>query len=357
MHNKKTKILESLFVLCIVSLFFFLIYIDVFDSEKQGIGADNTVPDVDIDFCFVGDILLSSNVEDLINRTNSVFPFENVKGILSSNDFVIGNLENPISTRGKVLINKQFNFRTDPKVIEGLKYAGFNILSLGNNHIMDYGSPAMTDTLNILKNNNIYYTGAGNNIDEAGRPVIVEKNGKRIAFISASRVLESVSLYAKENQPGVFQAYLPEKLFQTINETDKLVDFVIVYIHWGIERDFYPKSYQRTLAKNMIDQGADLVVGSHPHVLQGFEYYNDKLIAYSLGNFVFTDTKKESMILKIKLTHDNTYSSEVIPCIIKNYRPEPLNNFKLINEFYNSMTKRSFSISIEDGKIIQNCID
>jgi hypothetical protein len=92
MHNKKTKILESLFVLFIVSLFFFLIYIDVFDSEKQGIGADNTVPDVDIDFCFVGDILLSSNVEDLINRTNSVFPLKMKKHSEFKMHYVIGNL-------------------------------------------------------------------------------------------------------------------------------------------------------------------------------------------------------------------------------------------------------------------------
>lgn len=343
---KKFRFLKILiFITVIISICFYSL---LTCRDEEG----SAKPKDTVSFSFVGDILLSSNVETMINRTSSYHPFANVRDNFSNSDFVFGNLENPISDKGDILVKKTFNFRANPKVLDGLKWSGINVLSIANNHILDYGYEAMHDTIGNLSKNGFYCTGAGINEEDALKPIILEKNGKKIAFISASRVITSSAQYARENSAGIAQAYNPKMLLEKVNEIDSQVDIVVVYMHWGKEKSTVPNKIQTNLAKSLIDNGADIVVGSHPHVLQGFEFYKGGLIAYSLGNFVFTDYNRESIILNVEVNRDNTYTASIVPCIIKNYRPEPVFDVDGKINFYNKMKSRSFDLDISNGVLI-----
>jgi len=297
---------------------------------------------------FVGDILLASNVERRINETSVKFPFERVQEILASKDFAIGNLESAIATGGSPAANKRYTFRANPKVLDGVRWSGIDILSVSNNHVFDYGKTAFRDTLQNIKSYNLKYIGAGEDDNEAYSPVILEKNGKKIAFLGASRVIPNVGWYAGKNKPGVAGVYNSAKLVEQIRKVKKEADVVIVYLHWGVEKEIIPKPYQRNLAKELIDNGADIVAGTHPHVLQGFEFYKGKLIAYSLGNFVFTNFKNETLILTVEFGDEGLAVVEIIPCLINNYRPEPIIDYEQKKNFYKKIEDRSFGIYIKD---------
>jgi poly-gamma-glutamate synthesis protein (capsule biosynthesis protein) len=154
---------------------------------------------------------------------------------------------------------------------------------------MDYGIVGLQDTFTNLKTHNLKYMGAGNNSDEAYRAVEVMIKGKMLKFLAFSRVLPDISWYPENQKPGIASAYQEELVIKTIEKENHDTDYLFVYIHWGTEKAIYPSEEQRKYAYNMIDAGADGVIGSHPHVLQGFEYYKEKPIAYSLGNFLFPD--------------------------------------------------------------------
>ena len=274
-----------------------------------------------ITISFVGDILLASGVGRKIDENGSNYPFEKVRSYLSTSDLSIGNLESAVSVSGTPIQAKEYTFRADPKVIGGLKYSGLDILSLANNHVMDFGRDAFIETMGHIEDAGLNYIGAGEDIDEAYRPVIVESKGKKIAVFGASRVIPTVSWYAAKNNPGVAGAYNSERLIEEIKNVKGDMDYVIVYLHWGTEREQEPNKLQKSLARSLVDSGADVVVGTHPHVLQGFEFYKGKIIAYSLGNFIFTNYNNPTIILNIVLDQKRVESVEVVPCMIKNYFP------------------------------------
>lgn len=324
-----------------------------------GIGKTQNYPNVplmdennvskNITINLVGDILLDRQVGENIIKHGPSFPFEKTATILKSSDLTIGNLENPISTQGTPSPDKKYTFRASPLSIESLKFAGFDVLVTANNHTLDYGQQAFLDTLNHLKQNNIGYIGAGYNAEEAYAPYLFSKNGIDIAIFAANRVIPDVSWYAGANTPGMAGAYSPDKLIKNISAYRKNVDYVLVYLHWGVEKNSMPEGYQRSLAKTLIDNGTDFVVGSHPHVLQGFEFYKNGLISYSLGNFVFTNIKNETVILNIDLKKDGKFVATVFPGVISNYRPELVADEALKDSFYKRFEDISFGVGINDG--------
>ncbi len=239
-----------------------------------------------INITFVGDILLDGFVGDQIARYGANFPFVKVAPTLQKADIAFANLETPVSTRGKAA-EKTFAFRSKPAALSGLRYAGIDGVSLANNHILDFGKDAMLDTLIHLDKYKIAHTGAGQNIEQAYKPYIKTVKGKKVAILGLSRVLSNPSWYAGANSPGAASAYTPEPMLSAIKKSAKDNDYTIVYIHWNEEFKDYPEKYARTLAKAMIDSGADIIVGSHSHCLMGVEFYKHKPIYYSLGNFVF----------------------------------------------------------------------
>jgi poly-gamma-glutamate synthesis protein (capsule biosynthesis protein) len=234
---------------------------------------------------FVGDIMLSRSVgRKMAAEQDWTHPFEKIASTLRAADLTFANLECPISDKGRDR-HHLYSFRADPRAIEGLKFAGFDVVSLANNHADDWGPAALMDTVERLRAAGIRPVGAGANDLDAHYPAVVNLHGVRLAFLAYVEIPPE-SATAGPASPGV--AWLePDRVMEDIRFARRLADVVIVSLHWGIEYQRKPQRRQVEMAHEMIDAGADLVVGSHPHVVQPLEQYHGHWIAYSLGNFIF----------------------------------------------------------------------
>lgn len=248
----------------------------------------------EIKIVFVGDVMLSRGVAYQINKNSDYkYPFLKIADYLSSFDLTIGNLEGPISDKGTNQ-GSIYSFRADPRVVEGLNHAGFDLVSLANNHIFDWGREALLDTKNILKESDIKGIGAGKDHKTANEPAIFEINKEKLAFLSYTNLYPK-SLNATEEQAGISDSSIENIIFN-IERLKKEGYLVGILMHWGDEYQTKSNISQQKIARGVIDAGADLVVGHHPHVPQEIEQHKDKWIVYSLGNFVFDQNfSKETM--------------------------------------------------------------
>ncbi|MFC3787293.1 CapA family protein [Paenibacillus sp. GCM10012307] len=242
---------------------------------------------------FVGDILLAGSVQKKLDEEGFDYPYAKSLSYLADADLTAGNLESPFTTRGTPAEGKQFVFKGKPESLPALKEAGFDVVTLANNHTLDMGVEGLLDTMKHLDKAGIPYVGAGNNDTEAFAPVILESKGIKVAYIGISRVVPNVEWKAEKYRAGVAETYDTTRAKAAIERAKQEADLVVVMVHWGVERADHPENYQRNFAREYIDAGADLVIGSHPHVLQGFEQYKGKWIAYSMGNFIFNMTSNE----------------------------------------------------------------
>ena len=318
----------------------------------ENIQEDNKSKSVEI--VFAGDILLADNVGNAISRLSLKEMFAHTGTHTQDADIFIANLENPISTRGIPEDNKQYLFRAKPESVEVLNYLDLDVAILANNHILDFGHDALLDTIDILNENNIKYSGAGKNYKRAIAPIYLEKNGLTIAVVSSSHVVPFVSWYATYNTPGVTGVYDPSVMISSIKKASENADLVISYLHWGVELEKYPEEYQKTLGRKLIDAGSNIVVGCHSHVLQGIEYYNDGVIAYSLGNFIFTNLKRDTMNLKVTVNEDSIKKVQVIPYEIINYFPNEVTDKVKKNEIFKKVEEISWGISIDEYGFVLN---
>lgn len=250
---------------------------------------------------FGGDVMLSEHVLQAYHKAGGI------EGVLdagyrqeiASADFFVVNQEFPFSRRGTAAADKQYTFRLDPEYVRLFGEMGIDAVTLANNHALDFGTEALLDTCDTLDEAGIAHTGAGAGLKQAKQPVIFEKNRFRVGIIGATRVIPEAGWAAGSSHPGMLSTYDPAILLQEIEKLKESCDYVVVFVHWGIERDEKPQEYQRTLGKQYIDAGADLVIGSHPHVLQGIEYYKGKPVVYSLGNFVFGSSIPRTALLRV----------------------------------------------------------
>ncbi len=264
----------------------------------------------------VGDIFLCRGIETICQTEGYDYPFRQIAETMRAYDITFANLENPISERG-VAAKKDpwITFRAKPESVHALKYAGIDIVSLANNHMNDYGKDALLDTIDILKDNDILSVGAGLNEEHARKAVVIEKNNTRIAFLAFHHLFGHTIKPATSTSPGL--APLVEK--QCIDEIKKAKahsDIVIVSVHWGVDYYNYPSPYYIQLSRSFVDAGCNIVIGHHPHVLQGYEKYNEGLIFYSLGNFVFDDPNpltKLTAILSVTIENRKIASYKIIP--------------------------------------------
>ncbi|MEH7336117.1 CapA family protein [Neobacillus drentensis] len=248
--------------------------------------AESTLIKEPIRLTFAGDTMFDWSVKQTVKQKGADYPFEFIKRELASSDLSVVNLETSITTGGTKQ-RKQYTFRSDPIALSGLKNAGFQLVSLANNHSLDFGLQGFTDTVANLKQYQLDYVGGGMNKDEAYSAQSYSIKGKIVKILAFSKVLPDFSWVATASKPGLANGYDISLINRTIQTEKEDADYLFVFIHWGIETKRSPEPFQREWAKLMIDAGADGVIGSHPHVLQGFEYYKDKPIAYSLGNFLF----------------------------------------------------------------------
>ena len=275
---------------------------------------------------FVGDIMLSRGITKQIEKyQDNRYPFLKIASTTQSADLTFGNLEGPISSRGRNQ-GSIYSFRAKPEAVEGLKFAGFDILSLVNNHIWDWGKEALEDTIDILKENEIEPVGIDRNYEEANAPVIFEINLQtsdipkindnirmsdvqrlnwdigspkiesyitKIAFLAYTNLYPN-SFKANGNSAGISDFDI-EKIKNEIKylKESQTADIVVISFHWGEEYQTRSNKTQQNIAHGLIEAGADLIVGHHPHIIQEIEQYQDCWIAYSLGNFVFDQSFSE----------------------------------------------------------------
>lgn len=286
-------------------------------------------------FCAVGDVLLDRGVRNVIKNHGVNYPFLKTTKFINSFDFAFCNLECPISKRGHAL-GKAYVFRADPEFIEGLKFSGFNIYSLANNHSLDYGRRAFLDTKAILGKNNFFVVGAGKNQKEASRAIVIKRKGINIAFLAyVTMPLEGITYRA--DLPGPSQANI-EEISKEIKLAKKISDVVIVSFHWGREFDPKASAKQREYAYRAIESGASLVIGHHPHVIQTIEKYKGAFIIYSLGNFIFDQHKKErkeGIIFCCNIYKTGIKDVRLVPIVIRNFQA----NFAAKDEFENIATR------------------
>ncbi|MCM1251195.1 MAG: CapA family protein [Clostridium sp.] len=237
---------------------------------------------------------------------------------MKSADIMMINNEFAYSNRGEPLDEKQFTFRAKPEYVSYLYDLGVDIVSLANNHTYDYGEQALLDTLQTLKDAGMPYVGAGTNLEEAAAPVYFIINDIKIAFISATQIerLDNPDTKgATEISPGVFRCWNAEKLLQVIAAAKAESDFVVVYVHWGTENQEETDWAQNKQAPEMVEAGADLIIGDHPHILQKIDMIDGVPVIYSLGNFWFNSKTLDTGMVKIVLTKDGLQSYQFIPCL------------------------------------------
>jgi len=232
---------------------------------------------------FVGDVMLDDGPGRTIQAGGD--PLAHFAAALKDADFTVGNLECPVATTGKALDNKIYTFRAQPQALEVLK-GRFDAMAVSNNHSGDYGQEAFVETLDLLDKAGIRHFGGGRNLAAAHAPLWVERKGLRIALLGYNE-FKPRSFEAGADWPGVSWSEDSQVVADIRAARAAGADLVIPFMHWGWEREPQPTERQRQLARTMIDAGADLVIGGHPHITQGAEYYQGKLIVYSLGNFVF----------------------------------------------------------------------
>lgn len=304
----------------------------------------------DINLFFAGDIYLSDAVA-------AAYKNKGIDGIIDSNllkdmkdaDITMVNQEFTFSNGGKQAENKQFTFRVNPDYVTAFKDMGIDVVTLANNHSMDFGTEALKDSFDTLNGAGIAYVGAGNNLKEARNIHYVKDKGKTLAFLAASRVIPEYNWNATETKPGMLTTYDPTFLLEDIKTARENSDYVIVYLHWGIERMDTPKDYQRNLAKQYIDAGADLVIGSHPHVLQGMEYYKGKPIIYSLGNYMFYSNIKSTAVLKVTLDKELNSKIQLLPAYAANGKTQLISDTNKVREFYQYMKSISFDVNFGES--------
>lgn len=275
---------------------------------------------------FVGDIMLARQVETKINTVGGSdyrFPFVRVKKTLERYHVLFGNLEGPISDKGSDR-GSLYSFRMNPRTIEGLTYAGFDVLSVANNHSGDWGKEAFIDTLYRLEDAPISYVGGGLNEERAYRHIIETVGETRIAYLAFSQFGKN---YFEARGPFLGLAVIDRaKIKAGIARARQDADIVVVSFHFGDEYQKESNDYQREIARAAIDFGADLVVGHHPHVVEPLERYERGYIAYSLGNFVFDqDFSLETMsgaLLDIVIEHKAIRNATLLPVTLNSsYQP------------------------------------
>lgn len=225
--------------------------------------------------------------------------------LMQEADMTCLNMEFSMSSVGSPMDGKAYTFRADPSRAQILHELGVDLVNLANNHVYDYGTDAFLDMLSILKAEKLPYVGAGADAQEAEEPFYIELQGKTVAVVSATRAEKYIlTPEAKEDSPGVFRCYDTKRLLEVVKEADERADFVIAYIRWGTEYSEELEEAQTEGARALAEAGADVVLGAHPHCLQGMEFCGDVPVLYSLGNYWFNEKTLDTVLVKLHFYGD-----------------------------------------------------
>ena len=272
---------------------------------------------------FAGDVSFAegyANMETLKQmggKIEACFDERLLQEMHSADIFMINN-EFTYSDRGQPLPDKEYTFRAKTENVKYLHDLGVDIVSVANNHTYDYGEVSLLDTLATLDGVQIPYVGAGRNIEEAVKPVYFIINDMKIAFVAATQIEQfdrPDTIGAGENNAGVFRCWTEERIYEVVREARENSDFVVAYMHWGTELKETLHWAQTDQAAKLVEAGADLIVGAHPHCLQEISYIDDVPVAYSLGNFWFNSKTRDTGILKVGLDLNGVKWVQFVPAI------------------------------------------
>jgi poly-gamma-glutamate synthesis protein (capsule biosynthesis protein) len=270
----------------------------------------------------VGDVTFGEDVGPAIAAHGGAFPWAFVGKTLRDSDITVGNLETAVSTRG-IAAAKELTFRGPPTALVPMHHvAGFDVLTLANNHTVDFGRDALLDTVKAVHAAGIRTIGAGANDVQARRPAIVEAGGLRVAFLGYSDV-NPYGFNATTTSPGTAKADV-SAITADVHRALRRADVAVCFFHWGVELHAAPNSRQQLFAAACLNAGAKLVVGAHPHVLGGVAYpATHSLVAWTLGNFVFPSgpVTSRTAILHVALGADGVRGYRLMPVRIDGFRP------------------------------------
>lgn len=267
-----------------------------------------------------GDVIGDRQVGTYIDANGGSAALEKMTPFLSDAHVAFVNLESPLSDTGSRDTAKDVTFRGRPALVAGLAAAGIDVVSLANNHALDYGAAALLDTIARLQAAGIAQAGAGADLASARAPALLDTPAGTVAVLAFTDIIPA-GFPAGAERAGINPVRPDrERLLADIRESAAAADWVLVSFHWGIEYEGYASGSQRELAHQAVDAGADLVLGHHPHVLQGFELYKDRLIAYSLGDFVFDHYSRatgEAVVLRVELRPQGPPSFSLTPVYLE----------------------------------------
>lgn len=276
-----------------------------------------------VTFAAVGDVLFARGVGKQIEKHGADWLFGRVKSTISHADIAFCNLECPLSLRG-VPRRRRYLFRADPKYAKTLRANGFDVVSVANNHTLDYGREALTDTIAALKSAGLTPVGAGNNRTEALDLKIIRCKSLKIGFLAYSD-MPSDGVVRLSDKPTI-AGLEPDELQQQIKAAIRRCDTLVVSLHFGVEYMKGPTEHQQQISRRCIDAGADLVIGHHPHVLQPTEVYKSRPIIYSAGGFVWDSRifgADHSAIYELELGRNSARIVRVRAVKITQCRPSP----------------------------------
>lgn len=308
--------------------------IEVKNEVLKATGALGTV-----DMILAGDVMLGRRLEPLIEKNGINYPFTGVAESISKYSIIFCNLEAPFIYERNINTLKKNGKKTiylyaEESIAKGFKMAGFNVLSLANNHTLDYGQDGIIQTMEILNRQGIKYGGVKiGDLSLSNEPIITEYNGVKVGFLCYSRVSNknsATSLTKYGTIPGTYKV-----IKRDVKNARPKVDILIVYMHWGIEGREVQKR-QRVLGRSIIDLGVDMVIGSHTHIFQDIEKYKGHYIFYGLGNFIFDmrdDLSKSSAFVKVKVVGKKIKEVNIEPVYLQDFRPEIMTDKSAIEKF------------------------
>lgn len=277
-------------------------------------------------------------------------------GRMDAADIMMVNHEFACSDRGAPLSGKTFTFRAKPEAALELERLSVDIVSLANNHVYDYGETALLDTLEILEQCGIPYVGAGRNLEEAKKIVYFQTGEMQIAYVSATQIERSY-VYTKEateTAPGVLRTFEPTAFLEVIRKAKETSDFVVVYVHWGTEGTDQFGADQRQLGYQYVDAGADLVIGDHPHCLQGIEFYRGVPIVYSMGNYWFNSKTQNTGLVEADVSKEGILELRFVPCLQKGCRTALIQDEAGKQQVFRYLEGISVNVKIdEEGRITE----
>ncbi|MDP8927750.1 MAG: CapA family protein, partial [Actinomycetota bacterium] len=245
-------------------------------------------------------------------------PLAALAPVLSAADLAIVNLETAVGDGGQAA-DKQHTFLAPRALLAALGGAGVDVVSLANNHSLDYGWTTLRSGLHWLAEAGLAAVGAGENAAEAYAPHVVEVRGRRVAVVGLTRVIPRREWAAGNDRPGVASGYDLRTATAAVRAATAVADHVVVVVHWGAELANCPDDKQVTLGRALQEAGADVVVGHHPHVLQGIDHESGRLIAYSLGNLLWYSTgpaTRLSGVLSVTLGPEGVVGWQFHPAIV-----------------------------------------